>query len=746
MSQGNSGTPAEGGIHSTSRTEHADDDPANRAPRAAAQAGAEAGDENQTIDLCVDDLRRAIKESLPEKGPPPPIELEGYQLNACLGQGTFGEVWKGEQLTTGVQVAVKFLLRARDRVQLQSMRDETSKLAMLHSEPRIVRLIDVASDAPVPYFVMDYAEKGSLAGRLAKGPLPAAEAIAIFRQIVEAMAYVHAKGIRHCDLKPGNILLDAAGRPKVADFGQAMLSIEPTTAALGTFFYMAPEQAAGQRQVADATWDVYGMGALAYAMLTGEPPRFDKGLRRDLEQTVQLSHRLDRYRKWVESCPPPSKHRTVKGVDRDLADIIDRCLAIDPAQRLRDAGDVLAALERRDARRRSRPLMLFAIFAPLLLLTAFLVVGLYAVRQTHLAVEHANTALADQKGQVDQVAAELVADLVREKLDNVRDQVTLLSRSDNLRKLYLALLSAQGDKGAVPAKQREKRLYELEQQFKRMGEFEGEIDFIGVCDRDSALVAGWVRTSNPKNAFPRELYGKLQSNRDFWNHSGDRFSKTPPEPVAYSHYTEKDGKGNDVEVAYIGQPFASASPGTKPFAAISVSMPIYRDPQAPVKDKEMIGLLVAAVKLATLNNWMGRLEQEEGCVVLLDRNGYCVHHRKDLRSKYEPIPGENPKRLTDVAPAFKRVLAGERDVDPEHLDPFDGRTYIATFEPVEPYGWGVIVQYDPKKDRVRHELRQANAGITGLLWGGLLPGALLIVAFWGLLVWTLRRRETVVHG
>ena len=107
------------------------------------------------------------------------------------------------------------------------------------------------------------------------------EALTIFRKVVETLAYVHAKGIRHCDLKPGNILMDARGRPRVADFGQAHLS-DDASPSLGTFFYMAPEQADLTQQVADMQLDVHGLGALFYAMVTGEPPRKDPKVRDEL--------------------------------------------------------------------------------------------------------------------------------------------------------------------------------------------------------------------------------------------------------------------------------------------------------------------------------------------------------------------------------------------------------------------------------------------------------------------------------
>src|SRR5262249_20925330 len=153
----------------------------------------------------------------------------------------------------------------------------------------------------------------------------------------------------HCDLKPGNVLLDARGRAVIADFGQAHFSSDASPA-LGTFFYMAPEQADLTRQIPDTRWDVYGLGALFYALLTGHPPREDEAFRRHLGGTAELSHRRHRYREWIRQAPRPDEHRRVRGMDPALADILDRCLEIDPDKRLRDAGEVLAALDRRERR------------------------------------------------------------------------------------------------------------------------------------------------------------------------------------------------------------------------------------------------------------------------------------------------------------------------------------------------------------------------------------------------------------
>ena len=100
--------------------------------------------------------------------------------------------------------------------------------------------------------------------------MQADQATSLFKEIATGMMHLHRKGVFHCDLKPGNVLLDQDGHPRVADFGQSRLSTDDTPA-LGTLFYMAPEQA-DMTAVPDASWDVYSLGCLLFSMLTGKPP------------------------------------------------------------------------------------------------------------------------------------------------------------------------------------------------------------------------------------------------------------------------------------------------------------------------------------------------------------------------------------------------------------------------------------------------------------------------------------------
>ena len=178
------------------------------------------------------------------------------------------------------------------------------------------------------------------------------------------MMHLHRKGVFHCDLKPGNVLLDQDGHPRVADFGQSRLSTDDTPA-LVTLFYMAPEQA-DMTAVPDASWDVYSLGCLLFSMLTGKPPYYSADLAAQIETTAAVGDRLLKYRDALYAAEKPTAHRKVAGVDRALADTIDRCIAANPKKRYNSIESVLAALESRDIAQARRPLMLLGILLSLI--------------------------------------------------------------------------------------------------------------------------------------------------------------------------------------------------------------------------------------------------------------------------------------------------------------------------------------------------------------------------------------------
>lgn len=349
-----------------------------------------------------DDARRAQDLSLQHMRPP--LELPGYEAQRLLGRGAYGQVWVATDRNTGRLVAIKFY-NSRSGIDWTLLSREVEKLAYLSADRYVVQLLEVGWSADPPYYVMEYVENGSLDDYLRQhGQLSVSEAVELFREIAIGLNHAHGKGVLHCDLKPGNILLDQDHKPRLADFGQSRLSHEHRPA-LGTLFYMAPEQA-NLDAVPDARWDVYALGAILYRMLTGEPPSRTDVAARDIEQAVDLPDRLARYRHHLVHAPAPSRHRRISRVDRALAEIVDRCLAIDPERRYANVQEIVDALAVRAESRARRPLMLLGFVGPMLLLCIMALTGL---RGYEFAVRDSENAIRDRARVANDFAAKFAA-------------------------------------------------------------------------------------------------------------------------------------------------------------------------------------------------------------------------------------------------------------------------------------------------------------------------------------------------
>ena len=366
----------------------------------------------------------------------PPANVPGYDVREFVGKGAYGQVWTAVDRNTGRKVAIKFFAH-RKGVDSSLLSSEVEKLVFLSSDRYVVQLLEVGWDAEPPYYVMEYVEYGSLNDRLRRdGPIPVSEAVELFREVAIGLSHAHSKGILHCDLKPANILLDQDDRPRLADFGQSRLSGEQSPA-LGTLFYMAPEQA-DLGAVPDASWDVYALGSLMYCMLTGTPVhRTEEALSR-IESAEHLSEQLQRYAQYLKSSPVPDDHRRVPGVDRALADIIDQCLAHDPDRRYPNVFAVLQALDRRDAARHSRPLWILGLLGPLLLFATFSVFGYRSYQRATIEAEH--LAIEGAKAS-NEYAARFVARNVSNEVDR-RFRAVMAAANDQqlvaLTETYLA--------------------------------------------------------------------------------------------------------------------------------------------------------------------------------------------------------------------------------------------------------------------------------------------------------------------
>jgi hypothetical protein len=346
----------------------------------------------------------------------PPVDIPGYEPRRFLGAGAYGEVWVAIDRNTGRQVAIKYYAH-RGGLDWSILSREVEKLAFLSADRYVVQLLDVGWNSTPAYYVMEYVERGSLEDRLRnEGPLPVEQAVSLFRDVAVGLVHAHDKGVLHCDLKPANILIDHEGRPRIADFGQSRLSHEQQPA-LGTLFYMAPEQA-DLKAIPDARWDVYALGALIYAVLTGAPPQRNgktsaKSLD-ELEQTRDLGHRLDRYRQLINDSPPPAEHRRVPAMDRALAEIIDRCLAADPNRRFPNVQSVLHALDERARRHARRPLVALGAMGPAALLA---IVAVMATWWLSLSLDQSGRALTNRALESLGFAADSVAAVAANEME-----------------------------------------------------------------------------------------------------------------------------------------------------------------------------------------------------------------------------------------------------------------------------------------------------------------------------------------
>ena len=200
-----------------------------------------------------------------------------YEFIAELGRRGMGIVFKADQTDLHRTVAVKMILggTVAGPEDLRRFRTEAEATARLH-HPNIIRIHEVGEVDGCPYFSMEYIEGPSLSQRLAEGPLRSKVAARYVATLARAIQHAHEHNILHRDLKPSNVLLDGEDRPHIADFGLAKrLNADSgqtrTGTVLGTPSYMAPEQAAGRKQLTPAV-DVYGLGAVLYELLTGRPP------------------------------------------------------------------------------------------------------------------------------------------------------------------------------------------------------------------------------------------------------------------------------------------------------------------------------------------------------------------------------------------------------------------------------------------------------------------------------------------
>src|SRR5450432_65484 len=273
------------------------------------------------------------------------MQLGAYRIVREIGRGGMGTVWLAEHTMLGRRAAIKVLhpVYSSDPVIVTRFFNE-ARAATAISDPGIVQIFDFGNHVDGnAYIVMELLEGETLADRLKRyTALSVADALRIMRQVATSLGAAHRAGIVHRDLKPENIFIvgdpEAAGgeRPRIVDFGIAKMEASSavktqTSAVLGTPAYMSPEQGRGAGHV-DQRSDVYSFGCVLFALLAGHPPFESEGI----GELIAMHLRE----------PAPRLSSRASHVPPEVDQLVEMCLAKDPAQRPASGTELAAIMGR----------------------------------------------------------------------------------------------------------------------------------------------------------------------------------------------------------------------------------------------------------------------------------------------------------------------------------------------------------------------------------------------------------------
>lgn len=261
------------------------------------------------------------------------LQFGDYQLRRMIGAGASGKVYIASSRLLGVDVAVKFLRKtfALDRDAIDRFLAEACLLKRMRHRG-IIRVHGIGADRSGYFFVMDLATGGDLSRVIQQAPVPCSRAVTWIIEAAEAIGHAHRNNIIHCDLKPSNLLLDSDGRIIVTDFGLARSISDSTPVALaGTPAFMAPEQVTTAWGPIGPATDIYGLGSVLYALITGRPP----------VPGTRVADILAQIASGAAIIPADSLRADVP---TDLSEICLRCLSKRPTNRPASASELIDAL------------------------------------------------------------------------------------------------------------------------------------------------------------------------------------------------------------------------------------------------------------------------------------------------------------------------------------------------------------------------------------------------------------------
>ena len=269
---------------------------------------------------------------------------ERYKILKAMASGSMGAVYKAERVPVGKLVAIKFLHSsyAKDDEFLTRFERETRVMSKL-AHPNCVSVVDFGVWDGAPYLVMEYVAGTTLRALLDEGPVSPERALKLAKQIAAGLAHAHAQGVVHRDVKPANIMisqeLGTGDHVRILDFGLARLrgnvgrDATQANVVVGTPNYMAPEQTVGGGTI-DARTDIYALGVVLFEMVAGQRPF-------SAQDTMQL---LGMHR----AAPVPllsEKMLVPAALPEGLQDLVERCMAKDPADRFQTAIEVTEAID-----------------------------------------------------------------------------------------------------------------------------------------------------------------------------------------------------------------------------------------------------------------------------------------------------------------------------------------------------------------------------------------------------------------
>jgi serine/threonine protein kinase len=264
--------------------------------------------------------------------------LRNFRIESQIGEGGMGVVYLAEHVELPKRFAIKSLSPAlsRDPNFRKRFYEEAQKQALLN-DPNIVQVTDFFEEEGQFFLVMEYVDGQDLSHVIkSRGKIPQSETVSIFRDILQGLGFAHDQGIVHRDMKPSNVLVDKSGRARIMDFGIAILKgatekrLTAAGATIGSPWYMSPEQIERPQKI-DQRTDIYALGIVLYEMLTGDVP-----FHGETDFSVQYQQL---------KTPAPDPRQKNSAISEEMAQIVLKAMAKDPAERFQNCREFLQAID-----------------------------------------------------------------------------------------------------------------------------------------------------------------------------------------------------------------------------------------------------------------------------------------------------------------------------------------------------------------------------------------------------------------